>query len=251
MAYNDHFSAVARDYRKFRPGYPPEMFAFLAFVSAEHELAWDCATGSGQAAKQLANHFAQVFATDASESQIKTAEKVQNVKYWVSPAEKTNVPSSSVDLISVAQALHWFDIKKFYLEAERVLKPGGILAVWTYDVLRIQPNIDALIAELYSNILKPYWPKECEMVAQRYKDIQLPFQQIQCPVFKSGDHWTLHHLIGYLNTWSAVTVYQEQNGDNPLLLIYDKIAEIWGDSSNTYPVEWSIYLKASVKPGGN
>jgi len=250
MAYKDHFSAVARDYRKFRPGYPPELFAFLAFVAAEHELAWDCATGTGQAAKRLAQYFSRVVATDVSQSQLKSAEKAQNITYSVAPAEKTNILSQSVDLISVAQALHWFDINKFYLEAERVLKPGGILAVWTYDVLRIQPDIDELIDDLYKNILKPYWPIECEMVAQRYKNIQLPFQQIQSPVFNISENWTLHHLIGYLNTWSAVNLYQEQKKSNPLLIVYDKIAEIWGDSSKAYPVQWKIYLKASVKPGG-
>jgi len=247
MNFKDHFSSVSQAYRKYRPGYPEQLFSFLAFITSMHERAWDCATGTGQSAKQLAQFFTEVIATDASQSQIDKAERALSIKYYVATAEDSKIESSSIDLICVAQALHWFDTTKFFTEADRVLKPGGVLAAWCYDLLKIQPEIDAIIGEFYGTTLEAYWPQERKLVAERYQSIQLPFQEIQCPSFKMTEHWNLHQLIGYINTWSAVSIYEQQHGENPLVPFYDKIARLWGDSAKRYEVCWTITLKACIK----
>jgi ubiquinone/menaquinone biosynthesis C-methylase UbiE len=137
--FKDHFSGHAPDYRIFRPAYPPELFAFLASIASPEGLVWDCGTGNGQAAIALAEHFTHVFATDASEEQIRQAEPHPRVEYAVAPAERCPLPDGSANLVTVAQALHWFDLDQFNTEVKRVCHPGGFLAVWTYDLHAVNP----------------------------------------------------------------------------------------------------------------
>ena len=160
MTFKDHFSDQASDYARFRPNYPHELFAYLGSLVLARECAWDCGTGSGQAAVALAEFFDRVVATDASEKQILSATKSSRVEYPIAPAENSGLSSHSLDLIAVAQALHWFDLDAFYMEAKRVLKPDGILAVWCYGLLEIGPEIDAIINRFYREIVGPYWPPE-------------------------------------------------------------------------------------------
>ena len=153
--FKGHFSGHAVEYAKFRPHYPDELFEYLALISPRHELAWDCATGNGPAAVGLARHFDSVIATDASAQQIASAELNDRISYRVAPAEASGIDSASVDLILVAQALHWFDIDRFFTEAKRVLKENGALAISSYNVLEIAPEIDAIIWEFYRETTGP------------------------------------------------------------------------------------------------
>ena len=243
MAFKDHFSGHSPEYSAFRPHYPEQLFAYLASLCAEHHLAWDCATGSGQAAISLANHFHQVIATDASENQIANATRANSVTYSVAPAESSGLPADSVDLITVAQALHWFDIKAFSAEADRVLKAQGALAVWTYGVLMFGNGLDPIIEHFYHDIVGDYWPFERQMVEGGYADIEMPFDEIPSVPMEMTEHWKFADLIGYLNTWSAVRAYEKENGSNPLGLVHDELLRAWGDPNTVRVSTWPLVLR--------
>ena len=180
----DHFSGHAACYQQFRPNYPDALFTYLAALCPAHELAWDCATGNGQAAVALAPHFERVIATDASAQQIDQAGPHPNVEYLVAPADKAPINDGIVDLVTVAQALHWFDVKSFYAEVNRSLKSGGVLAVWCYQLHSINPEIDSIVTQLYSGIVGPYWPPERKIVEDGYKS--LPYRSTNLPRPNSG-----------------------------------------------------------------
>ena len=240
MTFKDYFSSDSKSYSNFRPHYPSALFEYLSSISREHEKAWDCATGTGQSAQNLADYFAEVIATDASQNQISNAVTKVGVQYQVAPAEQTSIEDSSVDLITVAQALHWFDIEKFSQEVNRVLKFEGILAVWTYNLLSITPDIDKLINQLYAEIVEDYWPPERKMVEDRYRGIEFPFQQVLPPSFAMEEVWNFPQLIGYLNTWSAVKSYQQVKHQNPVSLISDQISIAWGKPELLRKVTWPL-----------
>ncbi|HEY9422785.1 MAG TPA: class I SAM-dependent methyltransferase [Thermoanaerobaculia bacterium] len=160
MSFKDHFSGHASSYASFRPRYTPEIFEFVSFLPKRRSLAWDCATGNGQAAVDLAERFERVVATDASEEQIALATPHPKVEYRLALAEDSGLESGSVDLLTVATAVHWFDFDRFYAEAERVLAPGGAIAVWAYDLARISPALDRIIDRLARGIVGSYWPPE-------------------------------------------------------------------------------------------
>src|ERR1043166_7452409 len=157
--FQDHFSGHAADYRAFRPTYPPELFAFLAALAPARELAWDCGTGSGQAAVPLAAHFARVFATDASAEQLANAERHPKVEYVVAPAEKCPLPDASADLVPVAPALHWFDHDRFYAEVRRVAKPGALFAATCYYKPSVNSEVDPVLRR-WEDFIRPYWTPE-------------------------------------------------------------------------------------------
>ena len=176
MSFKDHFSNQAADYARFRPRYPREMFEYLGTTAPGRKLAWDCATGNGQAAVELAEVFDRVIATDASEKQIANAQPHERVEYRVAPAEESSVESDSIDVIVVAQALHWFDLDRFYAEARRVLKPRGVLAASAYNLLRIEPAIDAIVDRYYHEVVGPFWPPERKLV-ENFGDLPFPFHE--------------------------------------------------------------------------
>jgi len=242
-SFKDHFSDKSADYSTYRPRYPAELLAYLAQISPATNLAWDCATGSGQAAIALAEYFSQVIATDASENQIRHATAHERVSYKTEPAEHTSIAAASVDLITVAQALHWFDLDRFTVEVMRVLKPGGILAVWTYGLLSIAPSLDVVIAELYGSTLEDYWPPERKLVEAGYQHIDMPLTPLPSPDFQMHTHWDLSQLIGYLSTWSAVRKYQQQDGSNPIEMIYPQLSSLWGEPTQQRLVQWPLTLK--------
>lgn len=240
--FKDHFSRQAPQYRRYRPGYPDALFTWLAGLTAEHQLAWDCATGSGQAAVGLAPFFAGVVATDAADSQIQHAEACANVEYRTEAAEAVSLAAGSVDLITVAQALHWFDLERFYAQVRRVLKPGGVIAAWTYDLLRISPPIDALLAGFYTDTLGAYWPAERRHVENGYANLPFPFTILSSPTFHMQAQWSLPELMGYLSTWSALKRYQAAHRHDPLPALTNALATHWGAGRRA--VQWPLAVKA-------
>ncbi|HKJ76269.1 MAG TPA: class I SAM-dependent methyltransferase [Gammaproteobacteria bacterium] len=243
MAFADHFAPVAADYGRHRPGYPPGLFAFLADTAPGTRRAWDCATGTGQAARGLAEHFAEVRATDASAGQVEQAEGPTNVRYSVAPAEAGGLDDASADLVTVAQALHWFDLPAFYAEVRRVLRPGGLLAVWSYNLLEAGPAVDAVIERLYRDRLGPYWPTERRHVENGYRDLPFPFRPVAAPAFAMTSEWTLAGLTGYLGTWSAVARCREAEGTDPVAEVEAALAAAWGPADTARPVRWPLTLR--------
>jgi SAM-dependent methyltransferase len=244
MTFKDHFSGHSHEYSAFRPRYPAGLFSTLASFCTAKDLAWDCATGSGQAAVSLADHFREVMATDASENQIANAAQVRGVTYSVATAENSGIASETVDLITVAQAVHWFDIDAFSKEANRVLKEDGVLAVWTYGLLTFDDGLDPIIEKFYSDIVGDYWPFERKMVEGGYSDLAMPFDDIATGPMEMTEHWAFAELIGYLNTWSAVRAYEKEHGSNPLELVYDNLLREWGDPATVRVSTWPLFMKA-------
>ena len=242
MSFKDHFSGHAADYGRFRPRYPNELFDYLGLLCTERKLAWDCATGNGQAAIGLSTKFDRVVASDASSRQINSADLRDNIEFIVAKAEASPLPDASADLISVAQAMHWFDLESFYDEVRRVLKPRGVLAVWSYQLATIEPAIDAIVEEYYEDIVGEYWPEERSLVMDGYKEIPFPFTQMTNPEFLMTVEWDLPQLLGYLGTWSATRRYIVDNSLDPLTLISNSLANAWGVESRTRSVRWPLTL---------
>lgn len=243
MSFKDYFSKQASEYTKYRPHYPTALFEYLATLVHGHEKAWDCATGSGQAALGLAPYFDEIIATDASERQIAKAIEHNKISYIVAPAEKTEIVSESVDLIVVAQALHWFDLDKFYAEARRVSKWGGVLAVWSYSLLRITPAIDRLLDEFYTDVVGSFWPPERKFVDDRYQSIRFPFQELSTPPFNMEAKWGLEHLLGYLGTWSSVQKFKDKNKADPVESFAKDLRVVWGQPEDEKEISWPIHMR--------
>lgn len=241
--FKDHFSRQAPDYARFRPNYPGELFAWLAGISPSRGATWDCGTGSGQAAVGLAAHFEQVIATDPSEKQLAHAEPHPRVEYRVASAEVSLLDTASIDLVTVAQAIHWFDLEKFYAESGRVLKPGGVIAVWTYTLLDAEAGIDDLLNDFYKNVVGPYWPPERRMVDDRYRSLPFPFAPIEPPAFEIRTEWSRDDLLGYLGTWSATQACMKASGSDPLVEFSRRLAPLWPDPARKKLLRWPLHLR--------
>lgn len=243
-AFADHFSSLAARYADFRPRYPKELFAYLASLCTARELAWDCACGSGQATLDLAPHFNKVIGTDASPQQIAAATPAANVEYRVAPAENSGLADRSVDLVTVAQALHWFKVDAFFAEAKRVLKTNGIIAVWIYGATHIEGDaVDELAQDYHYNRIGPYWPPEREYVENGYATLPFPFPRIETPQFEIKMRWTLEKLLGYFSSWSGTKRYTEAQGKSPLPQLEAEMLAVWGDPGVAREVRWPITLR--------
>lgn len=243
--FADHFAPVAADYASFRPTYPAALFAWLAEVSPGTALAWDCAAGSGQASLDLARHFRRVVASDASAAQIAAAPPHPGVEYRVAPAEHSGLGDSTVDLITVAQALHWFDLERFYAEARRVLAPDGILAAWTYGVLHVAgEEIDRAVQVFYSDTVGPYWPPERRLVESGYRSLPFPFTELKPPPFIMESEWNLAQLLGYFRSWSATGRYIAVRDHDPVTELERELTPLWGDPATRRRITWLLSIRA-------
>lgn len=242
LGYTQHFGEQSANYLQFRPDYPQALYTYLIQLVKERECAWDCGTGNGQAAVKLAEYFNTVIATDINQEQLNAAINKNNIHYLCCAAEKTDIASASVDLITVAQALHWFNLEKFYQEVRRVSKPQGMIAAWCYALGKLNHKMDALITTLYSDILNHYWPKERRYIDEEYQTLFFPFEKKATPQFHIEKAMDFNQLIGYLNTWSAVKEYQKINQANPIDIIYSDLQKTWGNATAQHTMHWPIYL---------
>ncbi len=243
----DNFSKRSHLYARFRPTYPRPLFEFLISLVEERKTAWDCGTGNGQVAAALAEYFDKVYGTDISKNQIKHAAAKPNVVYKIEPAEQTFFADELFDLITVAQAVHWFDFSRFYKEVDRTLKPRGIIAVFAYSLLKTGDETDAVIDNFYTKITDPYWDEERKFVDDNYQSIPFPFTEINAPPLVVEQHWDYEQLIGYLNTWSAVQHYIDKNSANPVDKIAGELRKSWGSAAKkrvTFPLFMRVGRKS-------
>lgn len=238
----DNFSKQAGLYAKFRPGYPEALIRRVVDLVPEKKLAWDCATGNGQVAKMLAPHFRQVVGTDISKKQLDHATALPNVTFQIGKAEKTDFADSSLDLITVGQAIHWFDHGGFHREVSRIAKPGGILAVFGYPLLTTAEPLNGAIAHFYHQIVGPFWDAERRHIDERWARIPFPFEKIEMPHFEQRYVWTFPQLLGYLKTWSACQHYLREKGEHPVELFQNELKKAWGNT-DTCEVVFEIFTR--------
>lgn len=244
MKFKDHFSQRAALYAVYRPHYPESLFAYLAGLTGDHALALDCGTGNGQAAVALAEHFARVVATDPSSAQLANATPRVNVEYRVAASDESGLSSRSVDLVTAAQALHWFNVTAFFVEAKRVLKDDGAIAVWGYgDPILDSGPLQTLLHTFNRVKLEPYWSAERQLLLDGYRTIDFPFAELSPPTFELRARWTLEELAGYLRTWSATASYVERNNVDPVSELERSLAIEWGDAELRREIRWPLHLR--------
>lgn len=244
MTFRDHFSVDSSDYARFRPEYPERLFDHLAAAAPSRRLAWDCATGSGQAAAGLASRFERVVATDASVAQLAAATARERVHYYASCADESALAAASCDLIAVAQALHWLPVESFFEEVRRVAAPGGVIAAWTYLPPSFgEPALDATLSEFYRSTIGPYWPPERRLVEDGYASVPFPFSPLEAPPLELELDWDLKRFLGYVGTWSAVLRYAAERGEDPVALLAGPLAAAWGGDRQPRRVTWQLVLR--------
>ena len=249
--FKDHFSQVAGAYANWRPTYPEALFGAITAVVPSSAWVWEPGCGSGQATHGLSQRFAQVFATDPSAAQIQQhwahAAGTSNVQVGVEPGEATSLADNSVGLVAVAQALHWFDRGRFFAECERVLRPGGVLAAWTYQDMvftdDLAPAADAFRAEI-----EPYWPPERAEVDAGYAGYAWPFPAVPAPALWLTAEWNLPQLLGYLGSLSATARCRAATGQDPVERHADALAAVWGVAEDVRTMRWPLILHLRQKP---
>lgn len=245
MTFKDHFSAGAVSYARYRPQYPQALFDFVLTLTPQRRVAWDCATGNGQAAVELARYFDHVIATDASAKQIESAAPHPHVTYRVATAETSGIADTSVDLVTVAQALHWFDLHRFYAEVRRVAMHGAAVAVWTYgDPILDDAQLDAMLQKFNLRTLGSYWPVERHEVGAGYLRMPFPFQEVPAPTLMLEQRWTLADFVGYVRTWSATAAYRAKHGIDPVVHFEQELVQRWTDAETTHLVRWPLTIRA-------
>ena len=245
-SFPDYFSSVAAQYAANRPQYPEELFAWLASLVAQHELALDVGTGNGQAATRLAEHFSQVIATDPSAEQLANAVQNERVSYRIAKAEESGLQDQSADLITAATAAHWFDHMAFHAEVDRVLKPGGVLAVWNYSWAVVTPKVDAVV-DRFRTFVQPYWPAGREHIDTGYRTLPFPYLDLSgVPEFACRMQWTADRFLGYIGTWSAVQAARRVLPDDPINALAPELREAWGE--NVREVRSPIAMRVGRKP---
>jgi len=244
VKFPDHFSAVASDYAAFRPKYPAELFEWLASVCLRHDVAWDCACGSGQASGSLASHFGRVVGTDASSTQVASAKATATTRFVVATSEQAPLADNTVDLVAVAAALHWFVGEAFFAEVRRVVRPGGVFAAWSYGMPNVDSDdVDSVVSGFINGLLGPYWPPEIRKVLDGYASIELPFEELGAPAFELQVEWPLGRFLGFARTWSAVGRYVAERGEDPVAKLADELGELWGSSDDPLPLSYRLDLR--------
>ncbi|MFT4582859.1 MAG: ubiquinone/menaquinone biosynthesis C-methylase UbiE [Gammaproteobacteria bacterium] len=248
--HKDYFSAQSADYKTFRPQYPQALFDFLCRDLNPHATVWDCATGNGQAALALQQYAAHVLATDQSAAQLKHAGPHPKVHYIRAFAEAIPVADHSIDMVTIAQALHWFDFDRFYAEVRRVVIPGGLIAAWTYSFLSVTDqlgnDIDSAIRWFYQDVIGPYWPPERRWVDEQYRTIPFPFDEQPSPEISFDVMWDLSAILGYMSSWSAVQQYTAATREDPMPMLAKRLTPLWGEPETKRPLHWSLALRVGT-----
>lgn len=242
------FSALAERYRRYRPGYPDSLFEFLATCAGRHGQAWDCGTGNGQAAMGLVRYFRHVVATDIDARQIAHAFQHPRIDYSVAAAEASGLATASVDLITVGEALHWFQLERFCDEARRVLRPGAMLAIWNYGRCRITPAIDRILDEFTDRELGRYW--SAAALNDNVGHYRVPFNEVEAPQFEIVQQWDLNAFCGYVSSWSASGAYQREHGHCPVDQLRQKLDGVWDAHGARMPVTWGLNVRVGRFPSG-
>ncbi len=243
--FKDHFSGVARDYARYRPTYPEALYAWLAEVAPRRDLAWDCASGNGQVARGLTPHFRTVVASDGSAAQLRAAEP-GSYRRVACTAEAACLREGIADLITVGQATHWFDVERFYGQARQVARPGGVLALWSYALCRITPEVDRLADELHDDILGTWWPRDRHTVTDGYRSLPFPFEdEIAAPGFAMEQQLSGEDFLGYLGTWSSMSAYRKATGEDPLDTFRPRLERAWGGLERVRTASWPFALRVA------
>ena len=242
-SFKDHFSQDADRYAAFRPRYPASLFRALSDAVARHDLAWDVGCGNGQLSAGLANVFGRVVATDASAEQVAQAAAVPGVEYRCAPAEASGCADGSVDLVTAAQAAHWFDLPAFYAEVRRVGRTGGAVALISYGVCHADERVDPILQAFYWETLAPYWPPERRWVEEGYRSLDFPFEALPAPALSMQAAWTLEQLLGYVDTWSAVKQLRRGPEAAALPAFRQRLARAWGDPKHDCMINWPLALR--------
>jgi SAM-dependent methyltransferase len=243
MNRHDPFSFPAREYLKYRPKYPDSLVSYVASLAPAHELAWDCATGNGQAAVGLARYFRSIVALDADIEQLALARRDHRIAYVRALAYRTPLARGSVDLVTVASAFHWLNLEKFYPEVCRVSKPGGILACWGYKRPEVIPEIDAVIERFDTEVLRGFWLPETQLATEGYRKMWFPFHPIDPPPFRITRRWTMGRLMGFLRTWSASLRYADLTRRDPMEEIRGELTAAWGDPKRKRRVVLDLFMR--------
>jgi SAM-dependent methyltransferase len=241
--FKDHFSTHSPDYAAHRPGYPAALF--------DHPRRPDPGPWSGLGLRHrqrpggagAGGHYARVVASDASGAQIAAAPAHPGIEFRVAPADASGLPDHCADLVTVAQAAHWFDLPAFYAEARRVLKPGGVLAIWCYERLSIEPALDGIVEAFHGDLLGPYWPPERRHVEAGYRDLPFPFAELPAPELGMEASWNLDQLLGYFSTWSAVKAYRQAVGEDPLPALRESLAAAWISLASAKTIKWPLSVR--------
>jgi SAM-dependent methyltransferase len=242
-SFKDHFSSHSSGYAAYRPTYPPALVTFLAGIAPRTKRAIDCGCGNGQLSVLLASRFTQVVAVDASAAQIAAAQPHDRVVYRVAPADRTGEPDAGADLLTVAQAAHWFALDQFYEEVRRVLRPRGVVALITYGILDVEGDIKPLVDDFFFQVIGPYWPPEREHVNSGYRQLAFPFEELEPATLSIDVSWTLPEFIGYIETWSAVREAEKAVGREPILTFTDALARVWGAPDRRRGIRWPLSMR--------
>ena len=244
MSFKDHFSGHSNRYAQARPTYPTGLIDYVAAQAPGRSLAWDCGAGNGQASVLLAERFAQVLATDASAQQLAHAMEHPRVTYRMAREQSCGLADGTADLVTVAQAAHWFDLESYYRECRRVLRPRGVVAIWCYGTHRVDAAIDEATRLFYDGTLDGCWPPERAMVDALYRTLDFPFDEFIAPSFELRCDWSLDQLLGYIETWSAVQRFVQAHGRSPMPDLTNALTPLWGDPAHARAVSWPVGLRA-------
>ena len=243
---HDSYSEAGTLYRDFRPAYPEKLFRYLAGSCRRKEKAWDVATGNGQAAQGLAKYFKLVHATDPSPSQLKQAIPRENIEYRTAAENHPELRKRSIDLICVAQGVHYLNLEKFYQEVNRVLKKYGVLACWNYGLPSVEKGVDECINEFCNNILHSSWDAKRRKLEMNFRSLEFPLKESVTPRFEISTEWSLEHYLGFLKSMSAVRKYRQQAKQDPLLTLEEKLKSLWGNKEVKRNVVFPLFTKMGI-----
>jgi len=221
------FAIESEQYARFRPTYPTELVELIVSLSPNLYSAWDVACGNGQLTHELSKYFEHVIGTDISQEQLDIAIKNENIQYKVESSAQSSLEKNSIDLITVAQAIHWFEFDSFYTEVKRVAKPDAIIAILGYELLSISKEIDDCIIDFYTKTLNGYWDERRKYIDEQYSTIPFPFEEMKIPHYSCKLQWNREDLLGYLSTWSAVKKYMKDTGNDAIEIIKPHIYSMW------------------------